>query len=117
MPTSRATSKPARPALQHNAPVFAALGDRTRLILLLKLCNEAPQSISRLALGSQLTRQAITKHLRVLQHAGLVRARRRGREQLFEPQPAPLDEAARALASISRQWDDALTRLKKFVEQ
>ena len=104
-------------SLRKNAPVFAALGDKTRLTLLVRLCEGAPLSILRLTEGSKLTRQAITKHLRVLQHAGLIRGIRRGRENLFELEPEPLDQARRALANISRQWDVALMRLKAFVEK
>lgn len=99
------------------APLFAALGDATRLGLLNKLSGAADLSIAQLSAGSPLTRQAITKHLRVLQSAGLVRSVRHGRESRFELEPRRLDEARRALNVISRQWDDALARLKKFVEQ
>jgi DNA-binding transcriptional ArsR family regulator len=100
-----------------SAPVFAALGDKTRLTLLAKLGGGTPFSIARLTRGSALTRQAITKHLRVLQDARLVRGVRRGRENLFELEPKRLDEARRALDGISRQWDQALARLKAFVEK
>ncbi|SRR6266568_4680173 len=103
--------------LRRNAPIFAALGDGTRLTLLTKLSRGSRFSIARLTRGSALTRQAITKHLRVLQDAGLVRGVRRGRENLFELEPEPLDEARRALDGISRQWDEALARLKSFVEE
>jgi DNA-binding transcriptional ArsR family regulator len=103
--------------LRRTAPVFAALGDPTRLTLLTRLGDGSPLSIARLTDSSTITRQAITKHLRVLQDAGLVRAVRRGRENLFELEPEPLDEARRALEAISRQWDDALARLKAFVEK
>ncbi|CAG0959941.1 HTH-type transcriptional regulator [Phycisphaerales bacterium] len=102
---------------QHTAPVFAALGDRTRLSLLTTLGQGAPQSIARLTKGSSLTRQAITKHLRVLENAGMVRGVRHGRETLFELDPAPLEAARRALDDISRQWDHALARLKSFLEE
>jgi DNA-binding transcriptional ArsR family regulator len=74
-------------------------------------------SISRLTEGSKLTRQAITKHLRVLHDAGLVRGVRRGRENLFELEPTPLLKARRSLDRISREWDNALARLKSFVEE
>jgi DNA-binding transcriptional ArsR family regulator len=114
---SRHIHKHVGQALRKSAPVFVALGDRTRLVLLTKLCDEAPLSITQLTAGSRLTRQAITKHLRVLQHAGLVRGVRRGRERLFEAATAPIDEASRALANISRQWDVALGRLKAMVER
>src|SRR5262245_10170277 len=103
--------------LRRNAPVFAALGDETRLTLLAKLSGGSRTSIARLTEGSSLTRQAITKHLRVLEGAGLVRATRRGRERLFELEPDPLDDARRSLDEISRQWDEALARLKSFVEE
>jgi len=103
--------------LRRNAPVFAALGDDTRLALLTKLSGVPRLSIARLTRGSRLTRQAITKHLRVLQRAGLIRGVRRGRESLFELDPQPVDEARRALEHISRKWDEALGRLKKFVEK
>src|SRR5256712_685912 len=102
--------------LRRNAPIFAALGDATRLKLLTKLSRGPHVSIARLTHGSALTRQAITKHLQVLQDAGLVRGVRRGRENLFELEPEPLEDARRALDAISRQWDQALARLKSFVE-
>lgn len=102
---------------RRNAPIFAALGDETRLALLTKLSGEARLSIAHLTQGRAVTRQAIAKHLRVLQDAGLVRGTRRGRERLFELEPQPLDEARRALDHISRQWDEALARLKSFVER
>jgi DNA-binding transcriptional ArsR family regulator len=67
-----------------SALLFAALGDPTRLRLVSRLCEGGPLSIARLTAGSRLTRQAITKHLRVLKGAGLVRSRRRGRESLWQ---------------------------------
>jgi DNA-binding transcriptional ArsR family regulator len=100
-----------------HAPVFAALGDKTRLALLAKLTARGRLSITHLTAGSSLTRQAITKHLRVLRRAGLVRGVRRGRELLFELQKKRLDETRRALDAIARQWDDALLRLKSFIEE
>ena len=103
--------------LRKNAPIFAALGDPTRLALVTKLAAGSRISISTLTEGSPLTRQAITKHLRVLEQAGLVHSLRHGRENLFELKPQPLDEARRALDRISQQWDNALQRLKSFVEQ
>jgi len=103
--------------LRGKAPLFSALGDETRLKLLVKLGSGSLLSITRLAEDSALSRQAITKHLRVLQQAGLVRGVRRGRENLFELERDRLDEARRALDIISRQWDRALARLKSFVEE
>lgn len=98
------------------APVFSALGDKTRLILIGKLCVGPPQSITSLSEGSRLTRQAITKHLRVLEDAHLVEGVRSGRETLFRFTPAPLSDAQRYLQLVSRQWDEALLRLKALVE-
>ena len=100
-----------------HAPVFAALGDVTRLSLVAKLCAGQPRSISQLTEGSHLTRQAITKHLRVLERAEIVRSVRAGRESLFEFDPEPMEEIKKHLDSISEQWDQALSRLKSFVER
>jgi|SRR5208337_4081776 len=98
------------------APVFAALGDKTRLLLVAKLCGGQPRSISQLTEGSRLTRQAITKHLRVLERARVVRSFRAGRESLFEFNPKPFEELKQYLDFVSEQWDQALARLKSFVE-
>jgi DNA-binding transcriptional ArsR family regulator len=98
------------------APIFAALGDRTRLELIGRLSLGQPRSISGLTEGSRLTRQAITKHLRVLEDAGLVRGERRGREIHFHFVPRAVDEAQRFLDHVSGQWEAALGRLKAFVE-
>ena len=103
--------------LRRKVPVFAALGDDTRLSLLTKLSGVPRLSIAGLTRGSRVTRQAITKHLRVLQKAGLVRGVRRGRERLFELKPQPVADARRALDQISRKWDEALARLKVIVEE
>ncbi|MFM9995997.1 MAG: ArsR/SmtB family transcription factor [Phycisphaerales bacterium] len=108
--------EPAVRALRRQAPLFAALADPTRLALLTKLSGGASLSIASLAEGTRLTRQAITKHLRVLRNARLVRGVRRGRERLFRLEPEPLAEARRALDGIARQWGLALARLKAFVE-
>lgn len=97
-------------------PVFAALGDETRLALVTRLCEGGPRSIARLTAGSSVTRQAVTKHLHVLAGAGLVRGVRRGRERLWALEPDRLVEARRALDEISRRWDQALERLKAYVE-
>ncbi|HMD87389.1 MAG TPA: helix-turn-helix domain-containing protein [Terriglobia bacterium] len=99
-----------------HASVFAALGDERRLSLVAKLCGGEPQSIARLTAGSKLTRQAITKHLRVLERVGVVRSSRRGRERLFEFKPEPVEEIRKFLDLVSAQWDQALGRLKSFVE-
>jgi DNA-binding transcriptional ArsR family regulator len=105
-----------RAELKERALVFAALGDQTRLSLVGRLSSGSPQSISRLAKGSRLTRQAITKHLRVLESAGVVRSVRVGRESQFEFRPEPLKELRSYLDQVSDQWEHALARLKSFVE-
>ena len=96
--------------------VFAALGDPTRLSLVAKLCRGQPRSISQLTERSKLTRQAITKHLRVLENAGIVHSVHAGRESLFELDPQPIAEVREYLGFVSEQWDQALLRLKSFVE-
>lgn len=103
--------------LRRHAPIFAALGDEMRLSLLARLCERAPCSISQLAEGLPITRQAITKHLRVLEGAGLVRGEAAGRQCLFELEPKPMEQAKDYLDLVSQQWDEALVRLKKFVEK
>jgi DNA-binding transcriptional ArsR family regulator len=99
-----------------HAPVFAALGDETRLSIVTKLCRGQPQSISQLTKGSKLTRQAITKHLHVLETAGVVHSVRSGRESLYEFEPKLIEEIKIYLDLVSKQWDQALARLKTFVE-
>ena len=103
--------------LKTPATVFAALGDETRLSVLGRLCNGVPQSISRLTAGTNLSRQAVTKHLRVLANAGVVRSVRVGRESLFALEPQPIEEVRDYLDQVSKQWDDALVRLKSHVEE
>src|SRR5438270_566750 len=83
---------------------YAALGDETRLSLITRLCSGQPRSISQLTEGSRLTRQAITKHLRVLESAGIVHSVRTGRESRFELDPQPLDDMKRYLDRVSQQW-------------
>jgi len=100
-----------------HAPVFAALGDETRLALVAKLAHGEPRSISQLTEGSKLTRQAITKHLRVLEGAGLVHGLRSGRENLFQFDSEPIQHLKEYLDLVSKQWDEALGRLKSFVEK
>jgi DNA-binding transcriptional ArsR family regulator len=104
-------------ALRTSASVFAALGDETRLGLLAKLTRGEPQSIARLTSGTRLTRQAVTKHLRVLEGAGVVRSARVGRESRFVLDPKPIDDVRTYLDDVSRQWDNALARLKALVEE
>jgi uncharacterized protein YndB with AHSA1/START domain/DNA-binding transcriptional ArsR family regulator len=104
------------PQRQAQAPVFAALGDETRLSLVARLCTGQAHSISQLTEGSRLTRQAISKHLRVLEGVGIVRGVRAGRENRYEFVPQPIEEIKEYLNLVSEQWDRALARLKSFVE-
>ena len=99
-----------------SARLFAALGDQTRLRLVSRLCDDGPMSIAKLTAGSRVTRQAITKHLRVMEGSGLVRSARHGRESVWQLDRRRLGDARRYLDRISKQWDDALLRLRKFVE-
>jgi DNA-binding transcriptional ArsR family regulator len=100
-----------------SALLFAALGDETRLRLVARLCDDGPMSITHLSAGFRVTRQAVTKHLRVLEGAGLVRSRRRGRERVWQLEQRRLREARRYLELISTHWDVALERLRTFVEE
>jgi DNA-binding transcriptional ArsR family regulator len=99
------------------APIFAALGDETRLRIVVRLCGEGPLSIARLSERASVSRQAITKHLQVLKGAGLARSSRAGRESIWELRTRRLSEVQRYLDQISEQWDAALDRLRAFVEE
>jgi len=99
------------------AAVFAALGDETRLRLVSRLCGRGPMSITKLSAGFSITRQAITKHLRVMESAGLVCSTQQGREIVWELEQRRLADARRHLQTISAQWDETLGRLKRFVER
>jgi DNA-binding transcriptional ArsR family regulator len=98
------------------APVFAALGDPTRLSLLMRLSDGGRLSISALSEGARMTRQAVAKHLRVLEGAGLVEARREGRESRYALRPEPMRDARDFLDRVSAGWDEAIERLRAFVE-
>lgn len=122
IPSHKAGKQPVR------AQLFAALGDETRLALVGRLATGEPRSIAQLTSETmpvrrglvrreRLTRQAITKHLRVLEKAGMVRSVRSGRESLFQFDPEPLRTMNEYLGVVSRQWDQALARLKAFVEE
>ena len=103
--------------LRTRASVFAALGDETRLGLLARLTSGEPLSIARLTEGTKLTRQAVTKHLRVLEDVGVVFSVKAGRESRFALDPRPIVSAQEYLEHVSRQWDTALARLKALVEE
>jgi DNA-binding transcriptional ArsR family regulator len=112
----RRSSPTAADRLVEAAPVFAALGDPTRLRIVARLCLAGPQSIVRLTDGAKVTRQAVTKHLHALAQAGLVRSAREGRERIWEIDPQRLAVANRYLEQISKQWDATIERLRAFVE-
>ena len=114
--SSRRRSVSAAKSLHDCAPIFAALGDEMRLRLVAALCMGGAMSITQLTSGTDITRQAITRHLDVLAAAGLVRDLKVGRERLWEFEPAQLDEARRSLETIAQQWDHALAKLKRAVE-
>lgn len=99
-----------------HARVFFALGDETRLLLLAKLATGEYQSIAKLTEGSELTRQAVTKHLRFLEMVGIVRGVTAGREKLFQINTRRVKEVTKYLERVSAEWDSALARFKAFVE-
>ena len=105
-----------RSGLRSRATLFAALGDETRLRLIGKLSKGQRCSIADLTQGTKLTRQAVTKHLRVLEKVRIVHPRRAGRESLFELDPQPIHDLSVYLETVSKQWDAALARLKALVE-
>ena len=108
---------PARHRAPDPTPLFAALGDPTRLGLLRRLSTDGFLSLTDLTEGTRMSRQAITKHLGVLAKAGLVESARQGRERLWMLAPGRIEEARHALEQISREWDDALGRLRALVER
>ena len=102
--------------LEKALPIFVALGDPTRLRLVARLSETGPQSIARLTVGTDITRQAITKHLEVLAEAGVVRGTRQGREHLWQIDARRLEIARSFLERASRRWDTTLERLRAHVE-
>ena len=107
----------ANPHTKASATLFAALGDETRLRIVLRLARGKPVSITELAAGGQISRQAVTKHLHVLAGAGLARAARLGREQRWSLDQDQIERARAFLESVSERWDNALARLKSMVEE
>jgi len=103
-------------ATRRFSEVFSALGDETRLRLVGRLCDEGPLSITALSSGLPVTRQAVSRHLAVMESAGLVRGERQGREQVYRLEPARLAEARQRLAELSAEWDRRLERLRAMVE-
>ena len=113
---SPARASAAGALVERSARAFGALGDRRRLRLVARLCAAGPMSIARLTEGADVTRQAVTKHLRVLEDAGLVRGRRRGRETVWDVERQELEAARAFLLLMSSWWDDTLGRLKAAME-
>jgi DNA-binding transcriptional ArsR family regulator len=109
-------SSAARAWVADAAPLFAALADETRLGIVAQLCAEGPLSTARLSDSAGVTRQAVTKHLVLLEDAGVIQGTR-SRPRLWRLEPGRIADARRSLDRISQQWDDALSRLKAFVEK
>jgi DNA-binding transcriptional ArsR family regulator len=112
-----ARKRSAAARLANTAPVFAALGDATRLRMVARLCRGGPLSTASLTEVADMSRQAIAKHLRVLEGAGLLRSGRAGRERVWELETKRLAEIRRSLEQIAAQWDEALERLRRLVEE
>jgi DNA-binding transcriptional ArsR family regulator len=104
-------------SMRKSASIFAALGDETRMRIIAVLCAGGALSITQLTDGTDITRQAVTKHLQVLADAGLVHDVKIGRERRWEFEPTELETARQALDQIAQQWDHALARLKALVEE
>lgn len=100
-----------------HALLFAALGHEIRLLLLAKLANGELLSISELTEDSELTRQAVSKHLRVLEITGFVRGLRAGRQKIFQVNPRRVKELKKYLERVSAEWDEALAGLEAYVEK
>lgn len=98
------------------ADVFFALGDSTRLSVVTKLGTTGALSATTLSQGAKVSRQAIVKHLQVLEGAGLVTSEKRGRDVLYALEPDRLEDARLFLDGISASWDRAIDRLRKLVE-
>lgn len=96
--------------------VFAALADPTRRRILERLHREGPRSVTELAAPLAMTRQAVAKHLDVLEHAGLLERETRGRERVNRARPGPLDEVKHWLDACSAAWDERLGRLEAYLD-
>ncbi|HEX2734811.1 MAG TPA: metalloregulator ArsR/SmtB family transcription factor [Polyangiaceae bacterium] len=99
------------------AKIFFALGDVTRLSVLRNISSKGALSASALAVGSHVSRQAIAKHLRVLERARLVGHEKRGREVLYALRPERFDDVRAFLDAVSARWDRALERLRSSLEE
>jgi DNA-binding transcriptional ArsR family regulator len=98
------------------APLFDALGDPNRLRIVTRLCDGGPCSTSQVTQAVEVTRQAATKHLVLLEEVGLVSSQRHGRERIWRIEPKPLVDASQYLTALSQRWDRAIDRLRAFVE-
>lgn len=98
------------------APIFSALGEPNRLRIVTRLAQEGPQSIVNLTDSTEVSRQAVTKHLTALEEAGLVKSLKEGRERIWSLNTDKLSEAQQYLSTISKQWDDILENLRSYVE-
>jgi DNA-binding transcriptional ArsR family regulator len=107
---------PPRSVEKASANLFAALGDETRLRIVMRLARGESLSITELASGASITRQAVTKHLHVLAAAGIAHGSQSGRERHWSLDRRRMELARAFLDRISLQWDDALARLKAAVE-
>lgn len=108
---------PRQPSMSSSVTrIFSALGDPTRLHLVRKLIERSPQSVTELGEGLPVTRQGVTKHLRVLEEAGILSARKEGRERLYAPETHAIRQAQEFLEGISAGWDRALSRLQNHVK-
>lgn len=98
------------------APLFAALGDPVRLAMVAQLSRDGPLSTKSLQQGFRVSRQAVTKHLRTLEAAGLVQSQRVGRDRHWQIEMRQLSDVRKYLDQISSQWDSTIERLRRFVE-
>jgi DNA-binding transcriptional ArsR family regulator len=116
MSSDQRRKRPGRSPLAETAPILAALGDETRLGIVARLASERELSIAELTARTRITRQAVTRHLQVLEAAGLVRGERIGREHVWRFEAARLALARRSLDQISGWWDEKLAALRARVE-
>ncbi|BBX03455.1 transcriptional regulator [Mycolicibacterium moriokaense] len=98
------------------APLFDALGDPNRLRIITRLCDGGPCSTTKITEVVSVSRQAATKHLLLLESVGLVSSQRHGRERIWRVRPEPLSDASEYLDALSRRWDNAIGRLRTYVE-
>ena len=103
-------------AVVAKAPLFDALGDPNRLRIVTRLCDGGPCSTAQVTEVVAVTRQAATKHLLLLEAVGLVSSERHGRERIWRIEPKPLAEASDYLTALSKRWDNAIDRLRAYVE-